>query len=80
MKTNPDEHPRGYAILAWLLTLTVIFAAPLTTSRAADSSVLRIKVGSRAPNFDLAAPDGKRVKLADFAGHNVLIDFYRGYW
>ncbi|MFB3920457.1 MAG: hypothetical protein ACE145_01970 [Terriglobia bacterium] len=47
---------------------------------AAESSALRIKVGGKAPNFDLAAPDGKRVRLADFAGHNVLIDFYRGYW
>jgi len=57
-----------------------MFLGMRTVSRAADSSALRIKVGGKAPNFDLAVPDGKRVKLADVAGHNVLIDFYRGYW
>ena len=63
-----------------LMCLGMMFIGMYTVSRAADSSALRIKVGGKAPNFDLVAPDGKRVRLADFAGHNVLIDFYRGYW
>jgi cytochrome oxidase Cu insertion factor (SCO1/SenC/PrrC family) len=41
---------------------------------------LRVKVGDKAPDFAIASADGKTVKLSDFAGHSVLIDFYRGYW
>jgi len=41
---------------------------------------LKIKVGEKAPNFALSSADGKTVRLSDYAGHNVLIDFYRGYW
>ena len=36
-----------------------------------------LAVGSKAPNFDLpATPDGNNVKLADFAGKNLIIVFY----
>ena len=41
---------------------------------------LRVKVGEKAPDFALPAAGGKTVRLSDFRGHNVLIDFYRGYW
>ena len=41
---------------------------------------LRVAAGEKAPDFALPSAHGKTVKLADFAGHNVLIDFYRGYW
>lgn len=39
-----------------------------------------VHVGEKAPDFALRSGDNKTVKLSDFAGHNVLIDFYRGYW
>ena len=41
---------------------------------------LRVAVGQKAPDFSLPSADGKTVKLSDFAGRIVLIDFYRGYW
>ncbi|TAM79870.1 MAG: redoxin domain-containing protein [Acidobacteria bacterium] len=41
---------------------------------------LKIKVGDKAPDFALPSADGKTVRLSDYAGHNVLIEFYRGYW
>lgn len=41
---------------------------------------LQVKVSEKAPDFALPAADGKTVRLSDFSGHNVLIDFYRGYW
>jgi len=36
--------------------------------------------GEKAPAFALPSAEGKTVRLSDFSGHNVLIDFYRGYW
>jgi hypothetical protein len=41
---------------------------------------LRVKVGEKAPDFALPAAGGKTARLSGFNGHNVLIDFYRGYW
>jgi cytochrome oxidase Cu insertion factor (SCO1/SenC/PrrC family) len=41
---------------------------------------LRVKVSEKAPDFALPSATGKTVRLSDFTGHNVLIDFYRGYW
>ena len=32
--------------------------------------------GSKAPEFDLEADDGRRVKLKDFAGRKVVLYFY----
>src|SRR5579875_1346346 len=52
------------------------------SSAAAQDEILplKIKVGEKAPDFALPSADGKTVRLSDYAGHNVLIDFYRGYW
>ncbi len=41
---------------------------------------LNVKVGDKGPDFALLSADGKKVRLSDFAGHNVLIDFYRAHW
>ena len=41
---------------------------------------LRVHVGETAPDFALPDADGKTVRLSDFRGRIVLIDFYRGYW
>jgi len=51
-------------------------------SSAAQDQILplKIKVGEKAPDFALPSADGRTVGLSDYAGHNVLIDFYRGYW
>lgn len=40
----------------------------------------KVKVGDKGPPFALTSAQGKTIRLSDFAGHNVLIDFYRGYW
>lgn len=72
------------------LSLSVLSAAFLAgameflnpASMAARDQILplMIKVGDKAPDFALPSADGKTVRLSDFVGHNVLIDFYRGYW
>jgi hypothetical protein len=41
---------------------------------------LRVQVGQKAPDFELPSAEGGTVSLSQFAGHNVLLDFYEGYW
>lgn len=61
--------------------LTVIAVFLLGAQLPARSQpTLRIHVGEKAPNFTLPSATGKLVRLSSFAGHNVLLDFYEGYW
>ena len=40
---------------------------------------MALSVGDKAPDFDVVASDGRRVKLADFVGKkNVVLFFYPG--
>lgn len=72
-------HSHSFSLLLCLVLL--IGGVLLTSARAQDQiSALKIKVGDKAPDFALPSADGKTIKLSEFAGHNVLIDFYRGYW
>ena len=54
--------------------------APIVRRRAGSSSVMsreeKIKVGQEAPLFEVKTVDGKEVKLADFKGKYVLLDFW----
>ena len=67
-------------------SLTLLFSASapvLSTSLAkAQDTVLPLKVavGSKAPDLALPSADAQSISLSQFAGHSVLIDFYRGYW
>jgi AhpC/TSA family len=68
--------------------LAAAFGMPLFLPLLANQSLgkeiklppLRVKVGEKAPDFALQGAGGKTVRLSDFSGRNVLIDFYRGYW
>ena len=53
---------------------------PVFGQGQAQVAPMRVAVGQKAPNFSLPSAEGKTVKLSDYAGHIVLIDFYRGYW
>ena len=46
------------------------------TKIATQAAAANLLVGGTAPAFDMAASDGKRAKLADFAGKNVVLYFY----
>lgn len=76
-------HRSGFSLstpLGLVLSATALLLGP-TSAPAKDQILpLKIKVGEKAPGFALPSADGKRVRLSDYAGHNVLIDFYRGYW
>jgi hypothetical protein len=54
---------------AWMMY--VAWAVPIVGGPA---------VGVAAPDFALAAQDGKLVRLADFRGAPLLLVFYRGHW
>jgi cytochrome oxidase Cu insertion factor (SCO1/SenC/PrrC family) len=74
----------NFAISRGAMLAVLLGAMGLLTplpARAQDQILpLKIKVGEKAPDFALPAADGNEVKLSDYAGRNVLIDFYRGYW
>ena len=74
----------GSFLLSGLLVILLPIAAVLLGSpyAAAQDQVLplKIKVSEKAPDFALPSADGRTVSVSDYAGHNVLIDFYRGYW
>lgn len=65
-------------VLLALVSMTVAWP-PLSIAQGALLP-LKIRVGVKAPDFALPSAGGRTVSLSDFAGHNVLIDFYRGYW
>ena len=35
-----------------------------------------LSIGQKAPDFELSTPEGKAVKLSDFKGQYVLLDFW----
>jgi cytochrome oxidase Cu insertion factor (SCO1/SenC/PrrC family) len=63
-----------------LVVLAVLAIAGAAAILNAEILPLNVKVGDKAPDFSLRSADGKKVRLSDFAGHNVLIDFYRAHW
>lgn len=40
----------------------------------------RVHIGDQAPDFEIAGPDGKTLRLADHRGRSVVLLFYRGHW
>jgi hypothetical protein len=56
---------RGLAVRGVLLVLTVVLA----TAAVAGA----IEVGQKAPDFTLAAPDGKQVKLGDLLAKGPVV-------
>ncbi len=76
----------GSNFLGWGLAMFIgiQLSSPQPGSGAGGSEIklppLRVQAGEKAPDFALPSADDRTVRLSDFSGHNVLIDFYRGYW
>lgn len=49
------------------------------TFKAVEEAQKRVSVGSLAPDFELKSIDGKMLKLSDFKGKYIVIDFW-GAW
>ena len=54
------------------VTLPLVTAL-LLTSLALASPVAALEVGQKAPDFTLAAPGGKQIKLADMLGKGPIV-------
>lgn len=48
----------------------------MTTTAAAKSASSMPAAGDKAPNFDMAASDGKRASLKELTGKNIVLYFY----
>lgn len=57
-----------------------LFALVAIPATAPPYLPLNVHVGEKAPNFTLPSASGGTVSLSQFAGHNVLLNFYEGYW
>ncbi len=44
------------------------------------SDLDRIKPGDAAPDFELPAASGGKLRLSSLRGKDVVLVFYRGYW
>jgi len=53
----------------------LLVAALLLTGLAQASSVAALEVGQKAPDFTLAAPGGKQVKLSDLTAKGPVVIF-----
>src|SRR5271154_4036363 len=54
---------------------TTGFAAWVYREEKAKGDIM-LKVGDKAPDFDLMADDGKQMRLRDFAGKTLVLYFY----
>jgi hypothetical protein len=61
------------------ITVGVLAFAAIATA-APPYLPLHVQVGEKAPDFALPSADGGTVSLSQYAGHNVLLNFYEGYW
>lgn len=50
--------------------------APSTSDSAASSKVVGLAQGNMAPDFELALLSGEKVKLSDYRGQKVILNFW----
>jgi peroxiredoxin len=57
-------------------TVSGIFGAVLHSAMRTDESHVELKTGDAAPDFSLAASDGRTYRLRDLAGHLVVVAWF----
>lgn len=73
---------RGAVILGMALTSSLLPAvARAEVAPAQTPAVAPVAVGAKAPDFSLAAADGKTYRLAELRGKaSVVLVIFRGVW
>lgn len=59
--------------------ILLILAAAIVFALTSKKETKVLAVGDKAPNFELQDMDGKKVKLSDYEGQGVLLNFW-GTW
>ena len=80
MVSKKRVHRSNFPAAIFLTVLLMLVSRVSPVSAQDPLPPLHVSVGLKAPDFELPAANGSTLKLSDLAGHNVLIDFYRGYW
>ncbi len=62
--------------LAIFLLSFVTITLPHTMAEAAPDNLPGLRVGEKAPDFELKTLDGKTVKLSDYRGKKVILNFW----
>jgi len=66
----------AHAVVSTLAANTWEKPASVATAEDAEGVPVGIRVGQRAPDFELQTLDGVKVKLSDFRGKKVLVNFW----
>lgn len=85
MRNKPSNHLRpilqrltifviGYA-LVWTVAVNIWDKYETGIAQAGNASV-GLKIGQRAPDFELKQLDGQTVKLSDYRGKTVMLNFW----
>ncbi|MGS2777744.1 peroxiredoxin family protein [Robertmurraya sp. GLU-23] len=62
--------------LAVFLLSFMTFTLPHSMAKAAPDNLPGLRVGEKAPDFELMTLDGKTVKLSDYRGKKVILNFW----
>ncbi len=80
---NPQEHPDKFEQVAEALSASMPesayvkeFQARVADIRTQRQAAQRTSIGGLAPEIAISDPDGNPIKLSDFRGKVVLIDFW----
>lgn len=77
MSAQVQRYPTYKRITSWVvLAIAVLWAGYLLLAPDAKAAGTGIPNGQDAPDFELKSPDGKTVKLSDFKGKAVMINFW----
>jgi|SRR5690625_1349421 len=63
-------------LLGWAVYDFVISDSSTQTNTNANDTAIGFKKGERAPDFELNTFDGETVKLSDFRGEKVIVNFW----
>lgn len=77
---SKNNKPILIGIIVLIIIIILIVQNPLRNSaiveETSDLETIGTKVGNKAPDFVLTSLDGKQIKLSDFEGEKVIVNFW----